>query len=153
MKDILINAAAAVLIAVISAFVTVKLSLRRFYSEKWWERKAKSYESIMEALHHMKKYCDEQVIAAIEDTKISETREQELEKRRKDAADEVSKAIDIGSFIISDEAVQLLSGLDKELHKAREEETFWEFLDVQSTALGKTLPKLREIARKDLEVK
>jgi hypothetical protein len=44
----------------------VWLSLRRFYREKWWERKIAAYTAIMESLHHMKRDLDVSYDAAIE---------------------------------------------------------------------------------------
>ncbi len=46
-----------------------------------------------------------------------------------------------------------LSELDKNLHKARGETDWWAFLGVRQDALEETLPKLRQIARKDLKLK
>ena len=48
----------AIVIAVISARVTVHFALKRFYSEKWWERKTEAYTAIIEALHHVRNYAD-----------------------------------------------------------------------------------------------
>lgn len=50
--------AGQVLLAVITAAVTVRLSLRNFYTEKWWERQAEAYSEILESLSHMKRHTD-----------------------------------------------------------------------------------------------
>ena len=52
------NLVVGLVIAVVSARVTVHFALKRFYSEKWWERKAEAYSSIIEALHHIRNYAD-----------------------------------------------------------------------------------------------
>ena len=147
------NIITGIVIAVVSAVITVKLSLKRFYSEKWWEKKSNSYASIIEAMHYMKKECVEHLSAAQESRVLSDDEEKKLEANSKKSADEISKAIDVGSFVICDEAVNLLSELDKNLHKAREETDWWAYLGVQQDALEETLPKLRQIARKDLKLK
>jgi len=49
------------LIAVVTAIVTIHLSIKRFHSERWWERKADSYSRIVESLHQMKAWCEDQM--------------------------------------------------------------------------------------------
>ena len=44
----------SLLVAVATASLTVWLSLRRFYREKWWEAKMRAYTDVIQALHHMK---------------------------------------------------------------------------------------------------
>ena len=45
-----------IIIAAVSAWVTVQLSLRKFRKEKWWERKADTYSNVIEALYNSKAY-------------------------------------------------------------------------------------------------
>lgn len=47
------------IIAIIAPFVTVKLSLKLFYSEKWWEKKAEAYSHIVEHLSYLQYYFGE----------------------------------------------------------------------------------------------
>ena len=47
-----------IFISVLVAIITVKLSLKKFRSEKWWEKKVEVYSKIIDALHHLKNYCD-----------------------------------------------------------------------------------------------
>jgi hypothetical protein len=49
--------------AVVSARVTLHYALKRFYFEKWWERKAEAYNSIFEALHHLKNQADHELVS------------------------------------------------------------------------------------------
>ena len=42
--------AAPILVAIITSVVTVRLSVRAFSSQRWWERKADAYSSIINAL-------------------------------------------------------------------------------------------------------
>jgi ABC-type uncharacterized transport system YnjBCD permease subunit len=54
----LLSFLASMVIAVVTARLTVRLALRRFYAEKSWERKSAAYASIIEALHHVKNHAD-----------------------------------------------------------------------------------------------
>ena len=40
-------------VAVVASLVTVRLSLKRFYAERWWDRKADAYTRVIAALHQM----------------------------------------------------------------------------------------------------
>ena len=48
----------SLVVGVCTAIITVRLSLRRFRSERWWERKADVYSRIVEALHNAMEYCE-----------------------------------------------------------------------------------------------
>lgn len=43
----------ALVVSVVSAAVTVRLSIRQFYSQRWWERRAETYTAIVESLSRM----------------------------------------------------------------------------------------------------
>jgi hypothetical protein len=47
-----------IVIAAVNSWITVQLSLRRFRTERWWERKVEAYERIIAALHPTKAYAD-----------------------------------------------------------------------------------------------
>lgn len=152
-KDFIFKAGFSVITAVITAIVTVRLSLKRFYSEKWWEKKSISYTTIIESLHNMKKYCDEHMEYEMTHKEIPKEKQEQLWLSYSLARDEVSKAIDIGSFIICDEAVEELKNLVKSLYRARSENTFFEYLDSQLSALTGCLEKVKVIAKNDLKIK
>ncbi len=59
--DLVIKYLPSLIIAIITAIITVHLSLRRFHSEQWWVRKADSYSKIVESLHEIKTYCEDQI--------------------------------------------------------------------------------------------
>ena len=60
MIDIIIKIVPGIIIAIftssITAYLTAKWSLKRFYSEKWWERKEKAYSEIIDALYDLLQY-------------------------------------------------------------------------------------------------
>ena len=68
----------SILVAIITAMLTSKLSLKRFYSQRWWERKSNNYTSILESLHHMKKFCQD-ILGVMDQAKnINKERQGEL---------------------------------------------------------------------------
>lgn len=52
-----------IVIALVSAWATVQLSLKRFRDEKWWQKKYDAYENTIESLHQLKKDCDADLAA------------------------------------------------------------------------------------------
>ncbi len=88
-------------ISVLTAYLTVRLSLWRFRSEKWWERKTGAYSDIMEALHkvqyHASNFIDGIAVHG------EDSAQRSLEGRR-----EVDRIIAVNSLLISDEAMNHL---------------------------------------------
>ena len=54
LETALLQIVIALIVAVTTSILTVWLSLRRYYREKWWEAKMRAYTDIIQALHHMK---------------------------------------------------------------------------------------------------
>ena len=48
-----------IIIACLASILTVRLAIRRFHEEKWWEKKQEMYSRLLEILHHLKKYASE----------------------------------------------------------------------------------------------
>ena len=49
-QGILIALIPALVVSIITAYVTVRLSIRQFYSQRWWDKKAEAYSQILEHL-------------------------------------------------------------------------------------------------------
>ncbi len=137
--------------AVIASYITVRLSLRRFYSEKWWEKKAEAYSAILEALHYMKRHFDENLDAEMMAREIPEDRMQDLQEKFQKAFDELTKRIDIGQFVLSDEAVAELSSFQKAYDKASEAESWDQYLEKSWVAINNALTRMRTVAKTDLK--
>src|SRR3974377_1640891 len=103
----------SLLVGICTAIITVRLSLRRFHAERWWERKADAYSRIVESLHGAMDYWSAQSHEDMTGHQIPE----ELQKRLSDdydrASAELNKATGIGAYIISDEVAEALARLQK----------------------------------------
>ena len=141
----------AIIVAVVSAYVTVRLSIKQFRSERWWELKVDAYRMVIEALHHIKKYCQEQRELMVR-SKDDPEREKIVEDMRRNARDEIAKRRDIGCFIISEKAVQHLDRFEREFKDARKAEGFEEYLDMVEKAADDCLKELRVTAKQDLSI-
>ncbi len=146
------NVVVGLLVAVVSARVTVYFALKRFYSEKWWERKAEAYGTIIEALHHMKNYADQHMEFEMRGSELPEDRKKELTENFKRGHGEVRKRADVGTFVICEEAVGALVALEKDLEASGNTTDWWEHLDLEYAAVSKCLKTMRDIAKEDLRI-
>lgn len=141
-----------IIVAVVSARVTVHFALKRFHSQKWWERKAEAYAAIVEALHHVRNYADTHLAFLARGERLPEAGDKELTQKLKDAMSELRKRYDIGNFVISTEAVAAMNALMKELDESTQEESWHTHLDLKLDAVDKCLASMRELARTDLQL-
>ena len=144
------NIVVGIVVAIVSARITVHYALRRFYSEKWWEKKPEAYGSIVEALHHMKNHADVHMEHDMRGSEPSEETQKELSERFHHAHAEVRKRADIGTFVISDEAVKALHMLEKDLEASDNTQGWYGHLQLEYDAVKKCLVAMREIAKNDL---
>lgn len=141
----------AVITAVIASYFTSRLALKRFYSEKWWEKKAEVYAAIFEALHYMKRAYAEDIEAAMKENDVTEERQKESKKKYREARDEIAKRIDIGNFILSDEAAAELSNFQRALAKASDTNSWTVYIGDSYEEISNTLKRMRAIAKDDLK--
>ena len=140
-----------IVVAVLTAFLTVRLALKRFYSEKWWERKAEAYGAILEALHHVRNYTDHNLESLKRGVDLPPEGDAELTKKLQEAMAELRKHWDIGSFVICKEAVTVMDTFMEELDAATKYSNWDAHLIIKMDAVNKCLNTMREIARKDLK--
>ncbi|MFY7927489.1 MAG: hypothetical protein ACOVS5_01345 [Oligoflexus sp.] len=146
----LVNFAAGIPVAILTAWVTVKLALRRFQSEKWFERRVDAYTKVIEALHFMRQSTERQLRAAERGAEIPADAEREMLERYATCLADLRRLSDMGSLIFSDKAIAILDTLGDELKAAQNEVTQWDSLDASNAAVSKALLELRVIAKRDL---
>jgi nitrogen fixation/metabolism regulation signal transduction histidine kinase len=151
-SDILVALIPGLLIAIVTSLVTVRLSLRSFYSQRWWEKKAEAYTSIVEALYNMKTYIEAYCDALEQGKDFREDEQKHLQVRAADGRDQVLRAATIGSFLISPEAAGSLAQLRKELRTSVNRENLVAELTEHAAIVTSHLDQLRDLAKKDLRV-
>ena len=138
-------------IATVSSFITVQLSLFRFHQEKLWERKYLAYATIMEALARLRLHMDQEIVAHVNDRALPAERASELEAQARRSLDELRLAQAIGTFVISADADRELTDLFKKLDSSEEAATsFGDYLSLQFTAIQSCLDALKELGTRDL---
>lgn len=140
----------AVLIAGLTSFVTVYLARNRFRSERWWEKKVQAYERVIEAFHKAKKFASEHMDAEYKGHKVDDTRDAELRSLSREARDEISRASDVGSFVLSEDALKVLARYEAESESATMRESWFEHLDADWSLTHKYMQEFMDVAKKDL---
>jgi hypothetical protein len=150
-EQIALQAFGALAIALLSAWVTVKLSQRKFRDERMWDRKVLAYERIIEAFHKSKKFSSEHLDATYVNREVSEVRDNELRKLAGEARDEIFKATDIGSFTLSARSLELLARYQSESNDDAHIHSWQEHLEHDYAITDKYLKQLIEEAKRDLK--
>ena len=148
MGNIILN----IITALLSAFFVVKLSLRKFHAERWWEKKLEAYTSIINALHHIKNYSNTLIDAEIEGKKIPATEKENLWNNYKKSKQEIERVTDIGSFLIANKAVKTLKSFSKELDSSKNANSWFEHIDSLWGVTNDCLDAIKMIAKTDLDV-
>ena len=153
LATVLLSFIGSVVAAVVSAWITARLSLRKFYSEKQWARTSAAYSNIIEAMHHIREHADTNLAFEGKALQIPADGKQKLNAHLQRAIADLRRHRDVGSFVISSEAVGIINGLFAELDKSVEigsNQSFFEYCDYRVGAVDQALGKIRDAARSDL---
>lgn len=152
MANFLTTQLSGLIIAVVAAYFTVQFSLRRFRSEKWWEKKVEAYEKVLDALYCSKSFFDNYLAESYGDRKLTDEAVKKLRKDANLASDEIERLSNLGAFLLSGSAMARLSQYLKEEQEASKTTHWVEYLDGNWTAVSACLNDIIDIAKKDLEV-
>jgi high-affinity Fe2+/Pb2+ permease len=108
LQTVALQAAIGLGIAAATSWFTVKLSLAKFRKERLWEKKALAYERVIDAIHKAKKFSSEHLDAQYDGRDLPDERDEELRKLAKEAMDEIRRAADIGGFVLSAQALEII---------------------------------------------
>jgi hypothetical protein len=139
-----------VLVGSFSAFVSTQLALRRYRSERWWDKKYDAYLVVLNSLHSLLQNIDAYSRELERDT--SATTEQAAERaiRYKNSIEEIERHITLGTFLLRDDAVEALNQLKSGLEDANHVGSLWEYLEASDVAYRAALSKIRKAAGKEL---
>lgn len=141
-----------ILIAAVSSWITVQLSTRKFRAEWLWKRKTDAYLAIIEALHNSKAFNVAHLSSMERGTELSEQRNKELGLRATQGRDAIKKAVDMGSFLLSDKALKRLKKHLQEAEDVSKEQDFYSYLDEDLAAINRCLKDIIPIAKEELKM-
>ena len=151
MKDILIKFLPGIVSAIIASYFAARWSLKKIYSEKWWERKERAYSDIISSLYDIMQYCEFQRDHYEFGHKLPEEREKEFQEKYSQAYWKLKKVTDIGGFVISKDAADVLRELKNRPKLNWNEEPPEEIYDQEYKYHKDALDRLVTIANKDLK--
>lgn len=150
MEDIFIQSAIGFFIAIVTSFITVKLSLNRYYAEKWWEKKYEAYNRLIDTMYDIAQQSIRLSVVLSGSISPSSSALDSID-HLKGAIDTLRKDVKTAEFLVSDEAAYYLSRLNKEIEKAFSEENK-QCLSLIHIAVEDALPKLIKCARSELKI-
>ena len=150
MVSVIVDIIRSAIIIVVASWITVKLALRRFYTEKWWERKAQAYSEIIGSLAKMRVCFDKWEEELFEHKKTSPEARKRVSEEYASAKRVIENAVAVGSFIVSEEAAEVLGSFLKELQKEDIQGNWLKDLDRHHGEVIKCIARLREIAKREL---
>ena len=151
--QLIVSIASGVVVAIVTSLVTVRLSLRQFYSQRWWERKADAYSVVVESLYHMKRQLEVLMDEAMTQREIPADKGKRLAELSAKADEEIRKAEGIGAFVISDAAADCLANLRRRLDEHLADMSWYDILDARWAAVNECLAEMRATAKADLKVR
>jgi hypothetical protein len=133
-----------------AAYFAARVALRRFQSERWWEKKFSTYESIIAALHQMSESLWDEIEA---DRRSSDSGERvdisQITEKYRAADEDISRALGFGEFIISAEVIAELRRMRRELANVHEGGYSTELFE-SAKAVNECTVNIRRLARDDL---
>lgn len=139
----------SLIVSMLTAFLTVKLSMKQFYSQRWWEKKAEVYSTLIQNMSYMKYYfgdCYDEITGVIRGSKESYDEYHKATIYLKNMAG-------MGGFLVSRETAGLLTKLlgqtyDDNIPKSQTDELA--DYDNRLKAISEAIDKIKEYAKRDL---
>jgi len=139
-------------VSLATAWVTVRLSVRQFSTERWWERQAETYSAVVESLAAMLYALERDYERVVEDRQIAEAEITELWKHFADGRKLIELRARTGAFAISEPVAAELRQLIAKLETENREGNWIEDLDNHAAATRHALTIVVKLAKQDLRV-
>lgn len=150
MYDVFIKALPGIIVAIFSSFLASRWALNKFYAEKWWGRKEQAYREIINVLYDIIQYFRIHKDDYGQGTGYSKNKEIEFYQKYEQSYWRLKKATDIASFYIPKKAEDILLELRNREQLSFDNNPHWDVYEEDYVYHQKTLEKIIEIARKDL---
>ncbi len=150
MFDFLLKIFPGIITAVLASYLAARWSMRKFYSEQWWQRKERAYVEIIDNLYALIQYCEIQKKDYGAGTSHSEEKESVFREKYSQALWEIKKTTDIGGFVISSKAAGILKELRDRPRLDWNENPLWELYEQDYDYYRDALNKIVSAAKEDL---
>ncbi|MBL6934334.1 MAG: hypothetical protein ISR48_02885 [Alphaproteobacteria bacterium] len=149
---------ARIIVGVITAgaasWITLHFALKRFVSEKLWEKRAEAYGAILEALHDMKRYPDKLLDTyGTISPEISKDQREKLLMKYEEGKHELNRRVEIEQFFLSDDLLTEMDTLNKKLAEAKAADDGYSIVEDSWDAINIAQRNVREVAKAHLAVR
>jgi len=154
-KGMLVALIPSLVVSVATAFLTVRLSLRQFHSQRWWELKVEAYSGIMEQLSHVDYCLNDWLAQEYGGFTFTAEKKNQLSERYAKAEADILTASTRGSYIISEDSAKILAEVSRALKEDwphPQESPLFDHLEGEQIAVRKAIERLRAEAKRDLKV-
>lgn len=118
----------AIIVAVPTSFFSVYLALKKYRTEKWWEKKAECYINTVNAMNDIIRFSDNTLAEELDGKSISNELREELRNQFHKGKMVLETQINIGRLLMSEESYKDLLSLDQALSKAEQAEEFTQLI-------------------------
>ncbi|BCA98449.1 hypothetical protein NCU84_18885 [Acinetobacter baumannii] len=125
--------------------------MKKFYTEKWWDRKEQAYTEIINALYDMIQFYKVYKEDYGQDDFISDERATDLRQKYSDGIRKLYRATDLATLYVSEEAVNVLVKLRNREILDQRSNPLWEVYELEYKYYNQSLTQLLIIAKKDLK--
>ena len=148
-SQLAVTSVTALVVALLSAWVTVQLAYRRFRTEKWWERRFDTYDRIIDALYRTKVVWDNDLKAAARGSDLSNEEERDQIAQYDRAKGEIERAVVLGEYVLGSAARMRLQEYRARINQT--DGSDWLALMIDSAnATSECLDDVIRLARRDL---
>jgi hypothetical protein len=133
-------------------FLAHFLARKRFVEERWWERRADAYITLLDALYDMHRFDEAEAEDLLHINELSEARRAELVNSWGKGWREIDKAFRVGRVMISRDAYDSIRKV-LECHRGIPEDDCFRLVDTEGAAVKNCIGELSAAATRDLGVK
>ena len=144
----------ALVVAVISSFITAHIALWRFRKSTQWERKAEAYDRVIQALGDLQfvlETLEDEAVANAYSEPPPPTEDGDHDSKVRKANFEIRKATLLGSYLFSKEALRILEEYGSDEYNAGEEGHWQGFVNTKYGAVKTCLRDFIPAAQRDLK--
>jgi len=146
----LIQLTAQLAISIAAAFLAAHLAVRRFKTERWWERKLNAYTDLIDALSLVKWDASERYEAALGQRELNDEYSDEISAGQLAARKKAWQIAETSSFLISDQVLDAMQKMERGLSESRAAKCWQEHLETREYAADICIKEIKAIGAKEL---
>jgi len=143
----------AIIVAIPTSYFSVHFALKKYRTQKWWDKKADCYFEIINALNDLIRYCDIQLDEKLDDISVSNENKELLKKEFHKGKLILQTQVNIGSLLLPEDVIKDLLSLDSALISAERESEITQQIAATRCAAEDCLFNLIPNAKNDLGIK